>query len=382
MTELSTVGSTRKTSLSRGPVRVTTDLPRRPSELSWVDAGQLAGAAASALGLVWVVFERLMPYSGPLAFWLLWYVVFVLLFAAVVGLEHGKQVLKDRIAGLFCYSAGAAVLAVLVLVIGYTAFRGWHALRPNFFTQTMASTGPLDPLSKGGALHAIVGTLEQVGIAVVISVPLGISCAVFLNEVRGGLARPVRMIVDAMSAIPSIVAGLFIFATVILTLGVEKSGIAASLALTVMMLPIITRTSEVVLRLVPDGLREASYALGSSQARAVWYVVLPTARPGLTTAVLLGIARGVGETAPVLLTAGVTAQLNTDPLKGPQLSLPLYVYNLVRLPQSLMIERAYGGALTLLAIVLVLFVAARILGGRAPGELSRRQLRRIARSSS
>jgi phosphate transport system permease protein len=380
MTEVSTARPALKVVTPDARARAA-DVPRRPSEVSVTDTAQLAGAAAAALGLVWVIFERLLPFSGPIAFWLLWYVTFVGLVAVIVGLEHGRQVLKDRIAALFCYSAGAAVLAVLALVIGYTAYRGWHALRPNFFTESMAATGPLDPLSKGGAFHAIVGTLEQVGIAVAISVPLGVSCAVFLNEVKGPLARPVRMIVDAMSAIPSIVAGLFIFATVILTLGVEKSGFAASLALTVMMLPIITRASEVVLRLVPDGLREASYALGSSQARTVWYVILPTARPGLVTAVLLGIARGVGETAPVLLTAGVTAQLNTDPFQGPQLSLPLFVYNLVRLPQPIMVQRAYGGALTLLAIVLVLFVAARVLGGRAPGELSRRQRRRIARST-
>lgn len=184
-----------------------------------------------------------------------------------------------------------------------------------------------------------------------------------------------------MSALPSIVAGLFIFALVILTLGQDKSGLAASLALTVMMMPIITRTAEVVFRLVPGGLREASYALGASQWRTVFFVVLPTARASLVTAVILGVARGV-ETAPVLLTAGFTAGTNLNPLEGPQVSLPLYIFTYVRQPGEEMIARAYGAAMTLLVIVLVLFVAARLIGGSGPGVPSRRQLRRVRASST
>lgn len=340
----------------------------------------VAGSALGALGFTWIGYERLLPVSGAMGFWLCWYAAFLGLVTGVTAMEHGRLDVTDRLVSVLCCTAGILVVGALVLVIGYTAFRGYRALHPNFFTETLAATGPLDPLRQGGALHAMVGTLEQVGLAVSFSVPLGLTTAVFLSEVRGPIARPVRTVVDAMSAIPSIVAGLFIYATVILSLGVGKSGIAASLALTVMMMPILTRAAEVVLRLVPNGLREASYALGSSQWRTVLHVVLPTARSGLVTAIILGVARGVGETAPVLLTAGVTQELNRNPLSGPQMSLPLYIYNLVRFPQPNMIARAYGAALVLLAIVMVLFVTARLVGGRPPGESSRRQRRRLART--
>ncbi|WP_141726160.1 PstA family ABC transporter permease, partial [Actinacidiphila rubida] len=155
----------------------------------------------------------------------------------------------------------------------------------------------------------------------------------------GGYARLVRTVVEAMTALPSIVAGLFIYATVILILGYDKSGLAAGLALSLMMLPIIIRASDVVIRLVPGSLREASYALGASQWRTVLTVVLPTARSGLTTAVILGTARGIGETSPVLLTAGYTASVNKSPLSGPQTSLPLATFFMVASPQKNMIAR-------------------------------------------
>ncbi|WP_181799366.1 ABC transporter permease subunit [Kitasatospora acidiphila] len=156
----------------------------------------------------------------------------------------------------------------------------------------------------------------------------------------------------------------------------------ASLALTVMMMPIVTRAAEVVIRLVPGTLREASYALGGSQWRTVWNVVLPTARPGLATAVILGMARGIGETSPVLLTAGFTSGMNADPLTGHQVSLPLFIWNCVRQPYPAMVSRGFAAGLTLMLLVLVLFVTARLIGGRRPGELSRRQRRRLARQAA
>ena len=163
----------------------------------------------------------------------------------------------------------------------------------------------------------IIGTLWEITIALAITVPLGITCAVFLNEIPGRFSRLVRTVAEAMTALPSIVAGLFIYATVDPVLGVEKSGFAAALAISVEMLPIIIRAADVVLRLVPGTLREASLALGASQWRTVWHVILPTARSGLTTAVILGTARGIGETSPVLLTAGFTQRFNADPAAGP-----------------------------------------------------------------
>ncbi len=220
-----------------------------------------------------------------------------------------------------------------------------------------------------------MGTLWEISIALSITVPLGISCAVFLNEIPGKFSRFVRTIAEAMTALPSIVAGLFIYATVVLALGVEKSGLAAGLAISVEMLPIIIRASDVVLRLVPGTLREASLAMGASQWSTVWRVVLPTARSGLTTAVILGTARGIGETSPVLLNAGFTSRFNSDPLHGPMNSLPLATFFFVKSPQKTMIARGFGTAAVLMLLVLLLFTIARLIGGRRPGDLSKRQQR-------
>jgi len=340
----------------------------------------LVGSAAGAVGLVWVLYERVLPLSGALGFWLCCYGMFLALYAIVGLTQWAPKDVLDRLVAVVLASVGLLVLAVVLDQIGYTTFRGSTALHHvNFFTQTMALTGPLDPLTSGGMVHALVGSLEQMALATAFSVPLGVLAALFLVEVGGIMSRPVRTIVEAMTALPEIIAGLFIYAFVILSLGVQASGLAASLALTVMMIPIVTRASEVILRLVPGGLREASYALGASQARTVWNVVLPTARSGLSTAVVLGMARAVGETSPVLLTAGFTKELNTDPFNQPQTSLPLYIWNYVRYPQPAMVSRAFGAGLALMIMVLVLFAVARLIGGKAPGELSRRQRRRIAR---
>jgi phosphate transport system permease protein len=274
------------------------------------------------------------------------------------------------------------MLAALVWVVLYTLYQGREALpHLNFFTQDMRDAGPLEPLTVGGILHAAVGTLEQIALALLITIPLGITCAVFLNELPGAFSRFVRTITEAMTALPSIVAGLFIYASLLIGLGYNRSGFAASLAISVMMLPIIIRASDVVIRVVPGNLREASLALGASQWRTVWHVLLPTARSGLATSVILGTARGVGETSPVLLTAGVTAELNANPFDSDQISLPLFVFNSVASPEPTMIARGFGAAAALMTLVLVLFVLGRVLGGRGPGQLSRGQRRRAARAS-
>ena len=227
----------------------------------------------------------------------------------------------------------------------------------------MASVGPEAPSTQTGGLQAIVGTFEQVGIAMVISVPLGILTAVYLNEVKGRLARPTRIFVDAMSGVPSIVAGLFIY-TVLVANGAGFSGFAAALALSVLMLPTVTRTCEVVLRLVPDGLREASLAMGAPEWRTTWGVILPTARTGIITAMILGVARVVGETAPLIMTAFGSATLNVNPFSGPQAALSLSSFQLFGSSQTADVERAWVFAFVLLAIVLILFVAARLQGER------------------
>jgi phosphate transport system permease protein len=258
----------------------------------------VAGAAAGALGLVWVLYERVLPFSGALGFWLCWYAVFLALYAAMAALQWDAREVRHRVTP----SRSSRHALTLVIVLGqalYTLLRGFPAVRHlSFFIQSMGFAGPDSALTIGGVLHAMVGTAEQIALATLFSVPLAVAAALFLAEVGGLLARPVRIIVEAMTALPDVIAGLFIYALFILTLGLHKSGLAAALALTVTMLPIITRASEVVLRLVPGTLREASYALGSSQWRTVWNVVLPTARSGLTTAVVLGMAQGSDRTGP------------------------------------------------------------------------------------
>jgi phosphate transport system permease protein len=267
--------------------------------------------------------------------------------------------------------------------VAYMLARGLHAVTNiGFFTHTMARAGPLSPLAAGGVLQAIIGTLEMLALATLFSVPLGLLAAIFLAEVGGAWARPVRRLVEAMTALPDIIAGLFVLAFAILTLGLRASGVAASLALAVTMMPIVARGSEVVIRIVPNTLREASYALGGSQWRTVLKVVLPTARPGLATAIVLAMARGTGETAPILLTAGYIKGLNANPFSGWQPSLVTYIFNEHMLPDPNDQARTFGAGLTLIVVVLILFSIARWLGGTRPGELRRRDRRRIAREAA
>jgi phosphate transport system permease protein len=182
-----------------------------------------------------------------------------------------------------------------------------------------------------------------------------------MSEIGGRGARLVRAVVEAMTALPSIVAGLFIYTVGLVYLGLPSSGFAAALALAVMALPIMARASDVVLRVVPGGLREASYALGATQWQTVWKVVLPTARPGLATALILGVARAVGETSPVLLTSGASTFMNTDPFTNPMNSLPLFVYASVVSGNPNAEVRAYAAATVLLFVVLTLFILARLV---------------------
>jgi phosphate transport system permease protein len=347
---------------------------RRPTgSLRRSDLLALGGAAAASLSLTWLFFARLAPFTGGLGFLVVAYVLFLALYALLVSYDEDGPVVRDRLASVTVHSLAVVLITALGFVVVYTLWSGRKALpHTNFFTQDMRHAGPLDPLTVGGIQHAVIGTLIQISIALVLTVPAGLLCAVFLNEVPGRYARFVRTVVEAMTALPSVVAGLFIYATAILALGVQKSGFAAALAISVMMLPIIIRASDVVIRLVPGTLREASYALGSPRWRTVWHVVLPTARSGLTTAVILGTARGVGETSPVLLTAGFGAGTNYSPTHNPMVSLPLATFEFVKSPQPAMIARGFGTAAVLLVLVLVLFVIARLIGGRGPGELTRR----------
>ena len=345
------------------------------------DRFDIASGAIAGISVATLLFGWFSPLEGAVGWVLFAYILFLGFYALLISLSSHRLFVVDRLMTVVLYSAGFVLIASLLFVIVFTIGRGQTALLNwNFFVETMQLAGPLDPLTVGGIRHAVVGTLIQISIALVITVPLGITTAIFLNEIGGKFARFVRTISDSMTALPSIVAGLFIYA-VLLVLDTQRSGFAAATAISVMMLPIIIRAADVVLRLVPGTLREASLALGSSKWETVRRVVLPTSRSGLVTSVILGTARGIGETSPVLLTSGITANFNANPFEGPMISLPLQVFDLVKSPEPNMIARGFGTATVLLLVVLALFTAARIFGGRGPGEYSPRQVR-TARAKS
>jgi phosphate transport system permease protein len=356
---------------------------RRVGGLSREALQDVLGAAVAGVCCALLLFGWYAPFSGPVGFVIVAYVAFLAVWAALVGLRSDRVAVTNAIFIALMSTAAVITVGALVAVIGSTLWKGKDALvHVNFFTQDMSKTGPLDSLKSGGVLHALVGTLWMIGIAVVLTAPLGILTAVYLYQSRSRFSRFVRSVVEAMTALPTILAGLFIYAFWILTLGNEKSALAAALALSVMMLPYIIRGADLVLRLVPGNLVEASSALGAPRWRTVWHVVLPSARSGLATAVILGVARGIGEASPVLLTAGFTTYLNTDPIHGPMVSLPLLTLKLAQSPTPTFIARGYACASFLLIVVLGLFLIARAIGGQGAGIVSARGQRRLERASA
>ncbi|HEX4702445.1 MAG TPA: phosphate ABC transporter permease PstA [Pseudonocardiaceae bacterium] len=325
------------------------------------DRLSLVGAAAAAFALVWLLYSRLLPLSGSFGFIVCWYVVFLLIYALVCRQRHAMVAVWDRLMAAVVTGGAVVVGGTLVLVVISTLWQGRNALAHlNFFTTDFRFTGPLTGLTVGGVLHAVVGTLVEIAIVIAITLPLGVTTAIYLNEVGGRAARVVRAVVEAMTALPDVLAGLFVYIVLLVTLGLPASGFAAAVALSITVLPIVARAGEVVLRVVPGGLREASLALGASQWQTVWRVVLPTARPGLATALILGVARGIGETAPVLLTAGYTTYTNFNPFNGSMTSLPLLSYRLSQSSEHNQVDRAFGAASVLLVLVVLLFVIARL----------------------
>ncbi|KUL22538.1 phosphate ABC transporter permease PstA [Actinoplanes awajinensis] len=286
------------------------------------------------------------------------------------GRVEGKRAARNRMWQALIYTACLLAILPLASVVWTLVSKGVARLDGDFFGSSMNNIGARD--AGGGAYHAIIGTLEQVGIAALIAIPLGVLGAIYLVEYgRGKFAGTVRFFVDVMTGIPSIVAGLFVLSFWVLIVSPwfndgqpQYSGFAASLALTVLMLPTIVRSTEEMLRLVPGPLREGSYALGVPQWKTILKVVLPTAAPGIVTGVMLAIARAAGETAPVLLVAGGLTRINFDPFDGGQASLALYVYQQAGDASKFAPDRAWTAALTLVAIVLILTIGAKLLARR------------------
>lgn len=306
-------------------------------------------------------------FEGKLAYFSLYFC-----FAGLsLSLYHyrigGKQAAVDSLASTVMLTAAIFVFMPVVSILFSTIVKGVPGLHASLFTESMFTASYLDPVNKGGLLHAIVGTLYLILLTVVISVPTGILTALYLTEIKGPGSRFIQFTVQAMSGVPSVVAGLFIFASIILTTPIKASGIAGALALSILMIPTVTRTAQEVLLLIPNDLREAGLAMGATQWKTVSLIVVPAARNGLLTATILGVARIAGETAPLLFTIGGSDKLNWNPFFDYQAALPFYIWKglLLGTPES--IQRAWTGILVLLILVLGLFTLARVFGSRKVG---------------
>jgi phosphate transport system permease protein len=344
---------------------------RRPRSFNRADAALLVTSIASSVSLVWFVFYQLTFFSGAAGFVITSIGVFLAIYYFANRQVFGRMAAADRVTASLVTLGSVGIVVALALVIGFLYTHGHRLFSWSFLTHDQRGVLQTAPASAGGISHAIVGTLEQVGIAVLIGAPAGVATAVFLNEVGGRITAAIRVVITAMSAIPSIVAGLFIYVLLITEFHYGFRGFAGSLALSILLLPNITRTTEEVLKVVHGSLREASMALGAPEWRTVWSVVLPTARTGIATAVLLGIARIVGETAPLLVTVSSNTSMNLSPFHNPQEALPTFVWQYYQLPLAKDVDRAFAAGLVLVGLVLVLFVIARLIASIRPGVTNR-----------
>jgi phosphate transport system permease protein len=281
-----------------------------------------------------------------------------------------RRRIKNHVARLFFLASFVGALLPLIWVLSVVIDRGWHAVTASSWW-THSLHGVLPEEFAGGVYHALYGTLVQAGVATILAVPLGLMTAVYLVEYGSSrLARVTTFMVDVLAGVPSIVAALFIFSLWIATLGFEQSSFAVSLALVLLMLPVVVRSAEEMLRLVPDELREASYALGVRKWTTIVRVVFPIAMPGIISGVLLSIARVIGETAPVLVLVGYSRSINLDVFNGNMASLPLLIYTELTNPEHAGFLRVWGAALTLIIIVgaiNVIAAAIRFLTTRRQG---------------
>jgi len=335
---------------------------------------RLPPAMNIGLAVAALLIAAALVYGLSIGNWVLVAVLGLLFYLAglqfAAGRVEGRRAARNRMWTTLIYSACVLAILPLASVVWTLLSKGVERLDADFFLTSMNNIGARDP--NGGAYHAIVGTLQQVGIATLLAVPLGVLGAIYLVEYgRGRFALAVRFFVDVMTGIPSIVAGLFILSFWVLTVSPwfnngqpRYSGFAAALALTVLMLPTIVRSTEEMLRLVPDPLREGAYALGVPKWKTIVKVVMPTALPGIVTGIMLAVARAAGETAPVLLVAGGAAAINFNPFGGNQSSLSLFVFQQAGDASRYAPARAWTAALTLVALVLILTIAAKLLARR------------------
>jgi len=317
----------------------------------------LAGASVKFTGL-----------DGKLGFFFSLFFALLVLNFGFQYLKRGTAAAKDSLLQVLAVMAIVITLIPIVSIVATVFSKGYKGLHWGILTEDMALASVNDPIANGGLLHALAGTIIMVGGALIISFPIGVLTALYLTEIRGPLARPIKFLVQAMSGVPSIVAGLFILSSLIYPVTKQLSGLMGSLALTILMIPTIARTAEEMLHLIPNELREAGVALGGTQWRTVAGVVLPAAKSGLVTAIILGIARIIGETAPLLLVSGGGDALNLNPTQGAMGSLPYYIWKaFLTGGTEEAFARAWGGMLVLLSFIFILFGLARYLSGRKVG---------------
>ncbi|MFW6691984.1 phosphate ABC transporter permease PstA [Streptomyces sp. MAR4 CNX-425] len=326
---------------------------RQPRLPRWAPAGIAAGAAAAG-SLIGV----LADLGNRVQWGLIAAILFVLAQYVVSAVVEGGRQARDRLATALVWVAFLLAVIPLASLIWETVSKGVKVADGYFLTHSMSGVVNISP--GGGVYHALLGTIEQVLIATLIATPIGLLTAVYLVEYgRGALAKAVTFFVDVMTGIPSIVAGLFVLSLWIMILDFGYSGFAGALALAILMMPVVVRSTEEMLKLVPNELREASYALGVPKWKTILKVVLPTSIGGITTGVMLAVARITGETAPVLLLVFGSPAINNNPFDGGQASLPLYIYQQWAAGTEASFDRAWAAALVLIVFVMLLNLLAR-----------------------
>lgn len=337
--------------------------PKTPWKASRKDrATDVALFCGSLLASYSVV--ALTELKGKLALFIMFFLFYIASTSAIKGFQRGNAAAKDALVNSLV-ALGAVFTVIPIASIFITVFqKGLPGIRLGIFTNDMSLAAPTDPLINGGLLHAILGTIILVLLALILSVPVGILTALYLTEIKGRFTGPIRFLVQAMSGVPSIVAGLFILSAIVYPITKSLTGVMGSLSLAILMIPTVARTSEEVLNLIQNDLREAGTALGGTQLRTVAMIVVPAAKSGLITAVILGVARIAGETAPLLLLTGGGDKVNANPVEGPMGSLPFYVWKSFSAGSPESITRAWAGLLVLMALVLLLFTTARYLGSK------------------
>jgi phosphate transport system permease protein len=314
----------------------------------------LAGVAVKTTGL-----------SGKLGFAVSFFLISTILIFIQQFRLRDLAAAKDSLLSSFATLAIVLTLIPIISIVSTVVIKGYKGIHFGMFANDMTQASVNDPVQSGGLLHALLGTIIMVGGALIVSFPIGLLTALYLTEIRGKLSRPIKFLVQAMSGVPSIVAGLFILSILVIPVTQELTGLMGSLALSILMIPTIARTAEEMLRLIPNDLREAGVALGATQWRTVSGVIVPAAKSGLVTAVILGVARIIGETAPILLVSGGADALNFNPTSGPMGSLPFYIWKaFLTGGTEEAYARAWGGMLILLILIVFLFGLARYLSGR------------------